>query len=297
VPGIDAQLRLQDGVAQALRTVRHQHGALSLETIEPRAVFDGDVLADLQLDEKNRAKELIEDLMIAANGVTARFLEAHGLPSLRRVLRSPERWERIVQIAAKMNETLPEEPDAAALEAFLDKRRRADPATFPDLSLAVVKLMGRGEYVVEHPGGTTPGHFGLAVHDYTHSTAPNRRFPDLVTQRLLKSALSARPSPYSPGDLEELARHCTEQEDNANKVERQVQKSAAALLLEPRVGERFEGMVTAASEKGTWVRIFRPPVEGKLIDGFEGVDVGEKITVELLETNVERGFIDFARRT
>jgi len=297
VPGIDAQLRLQDGVAQALRTVRHERGALSLETIEPHAVFDGDVLADLRLDEKNRAKELIEDLMIAANGVTARFLEARGLPSLRRVLRSPERWERIVQIAARVNETLPEEPDAAALEAFLGKRRRADPATFPDLSLAVVKLMGRGEYVVEHPGGTTPGHFGLAVHDYTHSTAPNRRFPDLVTQRLLKAALSARPSPYSPGDLEDLARHCTEQEDNANKVERQVQKSAAALLLEPRIGERFEGMVTAASEKGTWVRIFRPPVEGKLIDGFEGLDVGEKITVELLETNVERGFIDFAFRS
>ncbi len=296
VPGVDAQLRLQDNVAQALRTVRHQHGALSLETIEPRAVFDGDVLADLRLDEKNRAKELIEDLMIAANGVTARFLAARGLPSLRRVLRSPERWERIVELAAGLNETLPAAPDAASLEAFLCKRRRADPNTFPDLSLAVVKLMGRGEYVVELPGGTSPGHFGLAVHDYTHSTAPNRRFPDLVTQRLLKTALSGRPAPYGRGDLEELARHCTEQEDNANKVERQVRKSAAALLLEPRIGERFEGMVTAVSEKGTWVRIVRPPVEGKMVEGFEGLDVGEKVTVELLKTNVERGFIDFARR-
>ena len=297
VPGIDAQLRLQDRVAQALRTVRHQQGALSLETIEPRAVFDGEALADLRLDEKNRAKELIEDQMIAANGVTARFLAARGVPSLRRVLRSPERWERIVQLAAALNETLPVEPDAASLEAFLCKRRRADPDTFPDLSLAVVKLMGRGEYVVELPGGTSPGHFGLAVRDYTHSTAPNRRFPDLVTQRLLKASLSGRPAPYGRGELEELALHCTEQEDNANKVERQVRKSAAALLLEPRIGERFEGMVTAVSEKGTWVRIFRPPVEGKMVDGFEGLDVGERVTVELLETDVERGFIDFARRT
>jgi len=296
VPGVDAQLRLQDGVAQSLRTVRHRHGALSLETIEPRAVFDGDVLADLQLEEKNRAKELIEDLMIAANGVTARFLAARGLPSLRRVLRSPERWERIVQLAAGLNETLPAEPDAAALEAFLCKRRRVNPDTFPDLSLAVVKLIGRGEYVVEVPGGTSPGHFGLAVRDYTHSTAPNRRFPDLVTLRLLKTALTGRPASYGRGELEELARHCTEQEDNANKVERQVRKSAAALLLEPRIGERFEGMVTAVSEKGTWVRIFRPPVEGKMVDGFEGLDVGEKVTIELLETDVERGFIDFARR-
>jgi exoribonuclease-2 len=296
VAGIKEQLRLQDVVTQALRTVRHQHGALSLETIEPRAVFDGDVLADLRLDEKNRAKDLIEDLMIAANGVTARFLAARSLPSLRRVLRAPERWERIVQLAAALNETLPAAPDAAALEAFLSKRRRADADGFPDLSLAVVKLMGRGEYEVELPGGTSPGHFGLAVHDYTHSTAPNRRFPDLITQRLLKSALAGRPAAYGVGELEELARHCTEQEDNANKVERQVRKSAAALLLEPRVGERFEGMVTAASEKGTWVRIFRPPVEGKLVEGFEDLDVGEKVTVELLATDVERGFIDFARR-
>jgi len=294
--GVDAQLRLQDQVAQALRAVRHQQGALSLETIEPRAVFDGDALSDLRLDEKNRAKELIEDLMIAANGVTAKFLAARNLPSLRRVLRSPERWERIVELAKRLNETLPALPEAAALEAFLCKRRKADPDTFPDLSLAVVKLMGRGEYVVELPGGTSPGHFGLAVHDYTHSTAPNRRFPDLITQRLLKSALANRRAPYGPDALETLARHCTDQEDKANKVERQVRKSAAALLLEPRVGERFEGMVTAVSQKGTWVRILRPPVEGKLVEGFEGLDVGEKVTVELVETDVERGFIDFARR-
>jgi VacB/RNase II family 3'-5' exoribonuclease len=296
VPGVGDQLHLQDGVVQAMRAVRHQHGALSLETLEAHAVFDGDVLADLRIDEKNRAKELIEDLMIAANGVTARFLEARGVPALRRVLRSPERWGRIVQLAAGLNETLPQQPDSAALEAFLSKRRRLEPDRFPDLSLAIVKLMGRGEYELELPGGSSPGHFGLAVHDYTHSTAPNRRFPDLVTQRLLKAALAGRPAPYSRDDLEKVARHCTDQEDNANKVERQVQKSAAALLLESRVGERFQGMVTGASEKGTWVRILAPPVEGRVVDGFEGLDVGEKVTVELVETNVERGFIDFACR-
>ena len=294
--GLDAQVRLQDGVAQALRTVRHQHGALGLETIEPRAVFENDVLADLRLEEKNRAKELIEDLMIAANGVTATFLTARGLPSLRRVLRSPERWERIVELAAGLLERLPSVPDASALEAFLSKRRQADPTRFPDLSLAVVKLMGRGEYEVELPGGTSPGHFGLAVHDYTHSTAPNRRFPDLVTQRLLKAAIAGRPVPYQNDELDALARHCTEQEDNANKVERQVGKSAAALLLEPRIGDRFDGIVTGASAKGTWVRIFHPPAEGRVVHGFEGLDVGEEVTVELIDTNVERGFIDFARR-
>lgn len=293
--GLDEQLRLQDRAAQALRTVRHRHGALSLETIEPRAVFEGDVLADLRLEEKNRAQELIEDLMIAANGVTARFLEARGLPSLRRVLRSPERWERIVELAAGLNEALPPEPDAAALEAFLSKRRRAAPRKFPDLSLAIVKLIGRGEYTVEFPGATSPGHFALAAHDYTHATAPNRRFPDLVTQRLLKAALAEQPAPYRNDELEFLARHCTEQEDNANKVERQLRKSAAALLLESRIGERFEGIVTGASSKGTWVRIFHPPVEGRVIHGFEGLDVGEEVTVRLTGTNVERGFIDFAR--
>ena len=296
VPGLDAQLRLQDGVAQAFRTVRHRHGALSLETIEPRAVFQDGALADLRLEEKNRAKELIEDFMIAANGVTARFLEDRGVPSLRRVLRSPERWERIVELAARVGELLPEAPDASALEAFLSKRRQSDPRRFPDLSLAVVKLMGRGEYEVEVPGGASPGHFGLAVHDYTHSTAPNRRFPDLVTQRLLKAALAGRPVPYANGELQDLARHCTEQEDNANKVERQVRKSAAALLLEPRIGERFDGIVTGASQKGTWVRIFHPPAEGRVVQGSEGLDVGEEVAVELIETNVERGFIDFARR-
>jgi len=296
VPSVDAQLRVQDHVAQMLRTVRHQHGALSLETIEPRAVFEGEMLADLRLEEKNRAKELIEDLMVAANGVTARYLTARGLPSLRRVLRSPERWERIVDLAAKDSERLPATPDAAALETFLARRRQADPLRFPDLSLAIVKLMGRGEYEVERPGRMVEGHFGLAVHDYTHSTAPNRRFPDLITQRLLKAAITNRPIPYSNDELQVLAHHCTEQEDNANKVERQVRKSAAALLLEPRIGQEFDGIITGTSDKGTWIRILQPPAEGLVARGAQGLDVGDRVRVELIATNVERGFIDFARR-
>jgi VacB/RNase II family 3'-5' exoribonuclease len=295
VTGLDEQLRIQDRVAQAMKRLRHEHGALTLETVEACAVFDGDVLADLRADEKNRAKELIEDFMIGANGVTARYLQAHGLPSLRRVLRSPARWDRIVELAAQNGEQLPRQPDARALEAFLEQRRQADPAGFPDLSLAVVKLLGAGEYVLELPGQTSDGHFGLAVKDYTHATAPNRRFPDLVTQRLMKAALAARPAPYENGELSTLARHCTEQEDNAAKVERQVRKSAAALLLASRVGERFDAIVTGASDKGTWVRIFHPPVEGKVMRGAHGLDVGDRVRVELVATDVERGFIDFVR--
>ena len=295
VTGLDQQLRIQDRVAQALRELRRQHGALSLETIETRAVFDGDALADLRADEKNRAKELIEDFMIAANGVTARYLEQKGFPSLRRILRSPERWQRIVELAAGLGERLPSEPTAPALDEFLIKRRRADPERFPDLSLAVVKLLGRGEYALELPGRGAEGHFGLAVKDYTHSTAPNRRFPDVITQRLLKAALVGGPAPYSNEELVELARHCTEQEDRATKVERQVRKSAAALLLESRIGERFDAIVTGASAKGTWVRIIQPAAEGKVVHGFEDLDVGDRVRVELVHTDVERGFVDFAR--
>ena len=295
VSGLDAQLRIQDRVTQTLRGVRHEHGALSLETIEARAVFAGGELEDLRAEQKNRAKELIEDVMIAANGTIARFLASRGLPSFRRVLRSPERWERIVELAAGLGERLPTAPDARALEAFLTKRRAADRERFPDLSLSIVKLMGRGEYVVERPSRAAEGHFGLAVRDYTHSTAPNRRFPDLITQRLVKAALAGRPSPYADGELEALAAHCTEAEHAAEKVERQVRKSAAALLLLHRIGERFAGLVTGASVKGTWVRILAPPIEGRVVRGFQGLDVGDHVTVELLDVDVDRGFIDFAR--
>jgi VacB/RNase II family 3'-5' exoribonuclease len=293
VPGLGEQLRMQDRVAQSMKRLRHQHGALSLETVEARPVFDGDALVDLRSEKKNRAKELIEEFMVAANGVTAKYLERRGSPSLRRILRVPERWDRIVELAAGFGARLPSQPDIRALEDFLVKRRQTDPAHFPDLSLAVIKLLGRGEYVLEFPGQGAEGHFGLAVKDYTHSTAPNRRYPDLISQRLLKAAIDGRAVPYSGEELGELARHCTEKEDAAAKVERQVQKSAAALLLEPRIGEQFDAIVTGASEKGTWVRIIQPATEGKLVRGYQGLDVGDRVRVELVDTNVERGFVDF----
>lgn len=295
VRGLDENLRLQDGVAQKLAELRHRHGALSLESLEPKAVFNGDAMADLVLDRKDRAKQIIEDFMIAANGVTAAFLDAKGFPSLRRVLRSPDRWDRLKELASRFGEDLPGEPDAVALESFLAKRRRAEPEKFPDLSLAVVKLIGRGEYAVDLPGAEPPGHFGLAVRDYTHSTAPNRRFPDLVTQRLLKAALSGAPLPYPEGQLTDLAVHCTRKEDDATKVERRVAKSAAALLLSGRIGSTFDAIVTGASVKGTWVRLLSPPVEGRLERGAAGLDVGDQARVKLIHTDVEQGFVDFAR--
>ena len=295
VSGLDAQLRLQDQVAQRLKVRRHQQGALSLETIEPRAVFDGEALTDLRVEQKNRAKELIEDFMIAANQVTASYLNGKGVPSFRRILRSPERWQRIVEVAARWGESLPSEPDAGALESFLVARRKADPLRFPDLSLAIVKLIGRGEYVLDQSKDGAPEHFGLAVKGYTHSTAPNRRFPDLITQRLIKAALAGAPTPYRPEELKYLAGHCTEKEDDAEKVERRLRKSAAALLLESRIRERFDAIVTGASDRGTWVRLLDPPVEGRLVTGERGLDVGDKVSVELISTNVERGYIDFVR--
>jgi exoribonuclease-2 len=295
VAGLDEQLRVQDAVAQKLRGLRFEQGALDLETLQPKAIFEGETVVALRQEAHNRARQLIEDFMIAANGVTARYLAGKKFSSLRRVVRSPERWQKIVEVAKEQGEHLPPEPDSKALSDFLARRRKADPDRFPDLSLVIVKLMGRGEYVVERPGGAVAGHFGLAVKDYTHSTAPNRRFPDLITQRLLKAALSGTAAPYAEGDLEGLAVHCTEQEDNADKVERQVRKSAAALLLEKRLGEQFDAVVTGASEKGTWVRVFDPPVEGKLVHGFEGLAVGKKLRVKLIATDVERGFIDFVR--
>ena len=296
VAGLADNLRLQDRVAQALRRRRHQRGALDLETLEPRAVFDGDTVTDLRLETRNRAKELIEDFMVAANVTTARFLEEKGSPSLRRVLRSPERWSRIVELAGSYGAHLPGEPDARALDEFLNQQRAKDPVRFPDVSLAVVKLLGRGEYTVEPPGQRATEHFGLAVRNYAHSTAPNRRFPDLVTQRLIKAALAGNPAPYGVEALGILAQHCTVAEDAAAKVERQVRKSAAALLLQGRIGETFDALVTGASAKGTWVRLLHPPVEGRVVHGFDGLDVGDRIRVRLDHTDVQRGFIDFSRR-
>ncbi|HEY0800906.1 MAG TPA: RNB domain-containing ribonuclease [Steroidobacteraceae bacterium] len=295
VAGMDQQLRTQDQVAQSLRAVRRARGALDLETIEAQPVFSAGVLSDLRQEETNRAKQLIEEFMVAANGVTAQFLSGKGFSALRRVLRTPKRWDRIVDLAKELGEPLPAAPSAPALNAFLAKRRQSAPALFADLSLSVIKLLGSGEYVLEVPGQPIEGHFGLAVLDYTHSTAPNRRFPDLITQRLVKAALLNQVSPYSAAQLEELATHCTEQEHNAAKVERSVAKSAAALLLAPRIGAKFDAIVTGASEKGTWVRISSPTTEGKVVRGFKGLDVGDRVQVALLHTDVARGFIDFAR--
>jgi VacB/RNase II family 3'-5' exoribonuclease len=295
VPGMEQQIRIQDQVAQKLKRIRREHGALTLETVEAHAIFDRGVLSDLRADERNRAKDLIEDFMVAANGVAARFLESRGFPSLRRVLRAPERWNRIAALALEYSEHLPAKPDARALNTFLAKRREADPVRFPDLSLSVVKLLGKGEYALKCAGRDVPGHFGLAVTEYTHSTAPNRRFPDLITHRLLKAALEGAKLPYTVDELDTLARHCTEQEANADKVERSVRKSAAALLLAFRIGQRFDALVTGASEKGTWVRITDPAVEGRVIQGFQGLDVGDQVRVELRHTDVARGFIDFVR--
>lgn len=295
VAGLEENLRLQDRIAQKLKALRHLHGALALETVEARPVFDGDELKELEADAGNRAKEIIEDFMIATNGVTARYLASRNVPSLRRVVRTPKRWDRIIAVAAERGSTLPEEPDARALAQFLASARVADPLRFPDLSLSIIKLLGSGEYVVQLPGDTGAGHFGLAVKDYSHSTAPNRRFPDLITQRLLKAAIAGRVSPYEGDELVALATHCTQAEDAAKKVERQVTKSAAAILLEKRIGEQFDSFVTGASAKGTWVRLLRPPVEGRLESGFEGLDVGQRIRVQLVRTDVQRGYIDLKR--
>jgi len=295
VPGMDRQLRIQDEVAQRLKRVRQAQGSLTLTTLEAQAVYEGSALIDLKPDENNRGKELIEFLMIAANGVVARFLESRGRASLRRALPAPERWDRIVALARGCGATLPAAPDARALNTFLLERRQAAPAQFADLSLAIVKLLGAGEYLLKRPGQPCTGHFGLALEDYAHATAPNRRFPDVITQRLLKAGLVGATAPYGDEELATLGEHCTQQERNAAKVERQVRKSAAALLLQTHLGEQFDALVTGASDKGTWVRISRPLAEGRVIKGFEGLDVGDNVRVQLTHTDVQRGFIDFVR--
>jgi len=295
VNGLDENLRLQDRIARKLKSLRHEHGALDLETIEAHPVFDGDEIKDLAVEKRNAAKDIIEDFMIAANGVTARYLAAKKFPSLRRVVRIPKRWDRIIELASEHNFTLPQEPNSKALDEFLLSAKSADPLRFPDLSLSVIKLLGAGEYVVELPGENSAGHFGLAVKDYSHSTAPNRRYPDLITQRLVKTAMAEGSMPYTIDELETLAKHCTENENAAKKVERQVGKSAAAMVLESKINQQFDAIVTGASSKGTWVRLLHPPIEGRLVSGFEGLDVGHRCRVQLLHTDLERGFIDFKK--
>jgi len=288
------QLRMQDKVAQLLCERRHEAGALTFHTSELQPVLSEEgAVIDLQARRQTRAGLLIEDFMIAANQATAVFLDSQGLPSLRRVVKNPERWDRIVALAASFGTQLPGEPDAKSLEAFLKQQQRTNPAHFADLSLAVIKLLGRGEYVLKLPGQDAPGHFGLAVANYSHSTAPNRRYPDLVTQRLLKAAFAGKPAPYSVDDLTALGKHCTEKENDANKVERFVKKCAAAMLLSSRIGQRFDGVISGVTPDGTWVRLSHPPVEGKLVHYFKHLDVGHRVSVRLVATDPEKGFIDF----
>jgi VacB/RNase II family 3'-5' exoribonuclease len=294
---VQDQLHLQDSAAQALRANRGRKGALSLDTIEAQTVQHADKSVSVEIVEKTRASHLIEDFMIAANVAMAQFLDEHQSPTIRRVVRTPERWDRIVALAAALGEKLPVVPDSAALEAFLIKRQAADPDHYPDLSLSVVKLIGPGVYELHLPGTPDTGHFGLATHDYTHATAPNRRFADLVTQRLLKAVLAGKPCPYSNDDLAKIAAHCTEREDAARKVERQVRKEAAAVSFAPRVGESFDAIVTGVSPKGTYVRVLTPPVEGRVMRGEQGLDVGDKTRVTLLSTDPVHGFIDFAAQS
>lgn len=295
IPGLSETLLLQDELAQALKMTRQALGALTFETKELKAVFKGNQVETLKTVERNRAHELIENLMIAANTASARFAISKGIPSLRRVVRIPARWERIVDVAKTFGETLPPDPDSKALDNFLTARKKADPETFPDLSLTIIKLLGSGEYIIEVPGDSPVGHFGLALRDYTHSTAPNRRYPDIITQRLIKASLKNEKSPYTLSQLEALADHCTKCEDAATKVERHVKKSVAAMVLADRLGEEFEAVVTGASNKGTWVRLTNPPVEGKLVKGTQGVDVGDRIIVKLIHVDIVAGFIDFIR--
>jgi exoribonuclease-2 len=294
-----AQLKLQDSAAQRMLNCRFQHGALDLETIETRPVMLKDQVVEIASLEKNRATSLIEEFMVAANGVIARTFEDGGVASIRRIVRTPKRWDRIVELANGLGTKLPADPDSKALNEFLLAQKQKDPDHFPDLSLAVVKLMGPGEYVLVKPGEVSPGHFGLAVQDYTHSTAPNRRFPDVVTQRLLKAWLAKTPQPYSEGDLNAIAQRCTLMEDAARKVERDMQKRIAAVVLHPRIGQSFPAIVTGVNEHGTFVRTLDPHVEGMLVNAGKpgakkGLDVGDRVTVKLVSTDPQRGFIDFA---
>jgi exoribonuclease-2 len=294
-PDLQSQLKLQDEIAQALKNGRFRHGALNIETIEVRPVVLNDKVVGVVKQEKNRATELIEDFMIAANEVVARMLESNRVSSVRRVVKTPERWGRIVELAAKQGEQLPAEPDSKALNEFLIRCKTADPDRFADLSLAVIKLMGPGEYVLERPGDPEQGHFGLAVQDYTHSTAPNRRFADLVTQRLLKAVLASQPAPYSDDELAAIAQQCTLKEDAARKVEREMSKRIAAVAMSSRIGETFDAIVTGVTSHGTFVRVMKPAIEGLLVQGQQGADVGDKLRVKLIRTDSQRGYIDFVR--
>jgi exoribonuclease-2 len=290
---LQAQLKLQDEVAQELRKLRYQHGALNIDTNEVHPLLLNQQVVDVVKQEKNRATELIEDFMIAANGVVARLLEK--VSSLRRIVKTPAHWDGIVRLAAAQGEQLPAQADSKALNDFLVKRKATDPDHFADLSLAVIKLIGPGEYVLERPGDPEQGHFGLAVQDYTHSTAPNRRFADVTTQRLIKALLEGKPGPYSDDELAAIAANCTQKEDAARKVEREMSKRLAAVAMSHRVGETFDAIVTGVTPKGTFVRVLQPHIEGLLAQGAQGVHVGDRVRAKLTRTDVQRGYIDFVR--
>ena len=295
VNGMAEQLQIQDKTAQVIRKRRRAQGSLDLEIFEPKAIFEGERVVGIVQQVQNRGRQLIEEFMIATNECTAKFLAAQGHSSLRRVVRSPEKWLRIVELAKRYGESLPSQPNSKALSIFLARQHKSDPIRFPDLSLVIVKLMGSGEYVVERPNAEPVGHFGLAVRDYTHSTAPNRRYPDLITLRMIKSALQQKKPAYSNDELELLADHCSNQEDAARKVERRVRKSEAALVLSSHINQTFDAIVTGKSITATWVRIFDMPVEGMLSDGLPDLEVGRKLRVKLISTNVEKGLIDFVQ--
>jgi exoribonuclease-2 len=285
-------VRLQDQIAQRYQQHRRQRGSLTLESLEARAVVEGDLVVEMAGQQRNRATELIENVMVACNGCASRYLTQKGFPTFQRIVRRPKHWSRIVTLAQELGCELPEEPESKALQQFLEAQRASRPQQFPDLSLQVLKLLGRGEYVVELPDQPPIGHFGLAVREYSHSTAPNRRYPDLITQRLLKAALAEEPCPYGEDELEELARHCSEQEANAQKIERHMAKSAAAAMLRNRLGETFEAVASGHNERATWVRLLSMPVEG-MLDGW--APLGRKLRVRLERVDIKKGFIDFSR--
>lgn len=295
MPGLAEQLEIQDSLSRRLHSYRVRQGALSFGRFEIEPVIIGGVAVALKERTLNRAHRLIENAMVAANIAVTQYLSENKLPILRRVVRTPLRWDRIVQLARNLGESLPDQPNVKALRDFLLRQQHADPFHFPDLSLAVIKLIGRGEYVLGLPGEPSPGHFDLALRDYAHATAPNRRFPDLIVQRLVKNPIYGD-SVYPIDELESLAAHCTQKEDDATKVERHMYKSAAAMVLTPKIGHTFKAMVTGASEKGTWVRLFAPPIEGKLVHGFQGLDVGDYVNVKLIHTDIPNAYIDFAKQ-
>ncbi|HEY1808948.1 MAG TPA: RNB domain-containing ribonuclease [Acidobacteriaceae bacterium] len=292
---LQKQLRLQNDIAQKLRSQRSNHGALNLQTLETHPIHLNDGQIDVEAEVKNLATQLIEDFMIAANGVVARSFEAKGFSSIRRIVKTPKRWDRIVEIARQMGTQLPPEPDPKPLHDFLCEQQKKDPDHFPDLSVAIVKLLGPGEYVLERPGDPPQGHFGLAVQDYTHSTAPNRRYADLVSQRLLKAMIAGRPSPYSDDELSSIAAQCTRMEDAERKVSREMQKRIAAVAMANRVGQSFDAIATGVNDHGSFVRTLNPPVDGMLVRGQKGIDVGDRLRVTLVRTDPAHGYIDFAR--